>query len=144
MFGHTHPGRGLSAAVLALLACGEAKPEAPVVPLAPASDSVVAGIGEIGEGAWLGGNRWAVLAPAHDAVAIADLSSHQVRPLGGRGAAEIRNPSTIFRAGDTLYVGDWSLRRTTLWSLDGHAVRAIPAPDALRGALPRARDAAGR
>ena len=102
MFGHTHPGRGLSAAVLALLACGEAKPEAPVVPLAPASDSVVAGIGEIGEGAWLGGNRWAVLAPAHDAVAIADLSSHQVRPLGGRGAAEIRNPSTIFRAGDTL------------------------------------------
>ncbi len=65
--------------------------------------------------------------------------------LGGRGAEEIRNPSTLFRAGDTLYVGDWGLRRTTLWTLDGQRDRRHSRhPMSLRGALPRARDAAGR
>lgn len=128
---------------MALPACG-AKPAAPVTRLAGPTDSVVTAFGEISDAAWLGRNRWAVLAPNDKAVAIADLTLHEVRRVGGRGAEEIRNPSTVFRSGDTLGVGDWGLRRSTLWTLEGHAVGRIPASDALRGALPRAGDGAGR
>ena len=68
--------------------------------------------------------------------------AREVAPLGG-GTKELRNPATAFVSGDTLHVGDWGLRRATLWTLDGKFVRAIPNPDGVRGALPRARDAAG-
>ena len=47
-------------------------------------------------------------------------------------------------AGDSLYVGDWGLRRTSIWSADGHLVRSIPAADVARGALPEGRDQGGR
>jgi hypothetical protein len=104
----------------------------------------VTSFGEISEAVWLASNRWAVLAPNDEAVAIADLDSNEVRRLGRGGAGEIRNPSTLFRSGDTLAVGDWGLRRSTLWTLEGRAVGAIPASDSPRGALPRAGDGAGR
>jgi hypothetical protein len=143
MFGHPRPA--LVAAIgLALLACGGAKPAAPVTVLGIPTDSVVTPFGDVSSAAWLGAERWAVLAPGDDAVAIADLNTHEVRRLGGRGAEEIRNPSTLFRAGDTLFVADWALRRTTLWTLQGKAVGAIPVSDAVRGVLPLARDASGR
>jgi hypothetical protein len=100
--------------------------------------------GAVTEAAWLGDDRWAVLASGDDAVAIADLTSHQLQKLGGRGAEAIRNPAALFRAGDTLFVNDWGLRRSTLWTLAGRAAGSMPASDALRGILPRARDAAGR
>ena len=142
MFDRPRPAL-VAALALALPACGGAKP-APVSRLAGPTDSVVTSFGEISEAAWLGRNRWAVLAPNDEAVAIADLASHEVRRLGGRGAEEIRNPSTLFRSGATLGVGDWGLRRSTLWTLEGRAVGTMPASDALRGALPRAGDGAGR
>ncbi len=41
-------------------------------------------------------------------------------------------------------MGDWGLRRTSRWALDGRFAGATPASDAVRGALPRARDAQGR
>lgn len=140
------PSRPLLAAALlfALPGCSGPKPEAPVTLLGAPSDSLVTSYGTVTEAAWLGDDRWAVLATGDDAVAIADLASHQIRKLGGRGAEEIRNPAAIFRAGDTLVVDDWGLRRSTLWSLDGRAAGTIPASDAMRGILPRARDAAGR
>jgi len=50
-------------------------------------------------------------------------------------AKELRNPSTLFRGGDTLYVGDWGLRRTSRWTLDGRFAGAVPASDAMRGVL---------
>ena len=143
MFGHSRPAL-VAAIALALPACGGAKPAAPITVLGAPTDSVVTPFGEISKAAWLGGERWAVLAAGDDAVAIADLGAHDVRRLGGRGSEEIRNPSTLFRAGDTLFVGDWALRRTTLWTLQGKAIGAIPAPDAVRGVLPVARDASGR
>jgi hypothetical protein len=143
MFGHPRPSLA-AAIVLALLACGGGKPAAPVTVLGSPTDSVVTPVGEVSKAAWLGGERWAVLAPGNDAVAIADLGTHEVHRLGGRGAEEIRNPATLFRGGDTLFVGDWALRRTTLWTLQGKAVGAIPASDAVRGSLPLARDEAGR
>jgi hypothetical protein len=92
---------------------------------------------------WLGGNRWAVLAPTDDAAAIADFGTKALDPLGGRSSRALRNPSNLFVAGDTLYVGDWGLRRLTLWTPSGRLVRSIPAANAVRGTLPRARDQAG-
>jgi hypothetical protein len=146
MFGHLRAAIRLAAAAALASACGGAKSPAPVVRLGPATDSVMAPYTEISEGTWLGGRRWATLAAGEEVVAMVDLDAHEVGRLGGPGGglAELRNPATLFRAGDTLYVGDWGLRRTTLWTLDGRAIRAIPAPDALRGVLPRARDRQGR
>jgi hypothetical protein len=139
------PRLALAVALLfALPGCGGPKPGAPVTRLGAPSDSLVTSYGDVTEAAWLGDNRWAVLAAGDDAVAIADLTSHQLRKLGGRGAEEIRHPAGLFRAGDTLVVDDWGLRRSTLWTLQGRSAGAIPASDALRGILPRARDAAGR
>ncbi|MFL5514887.1 MAG: hypothetical protein ACJ8DJ_01945, partial [Gemmatimonadales bacterium] len=134
----------LPAATGLAIACGGPKAHAPVVRLGGVVDTVASSYTEVPEGIWLGGDRWAVLAPADQAVGIVDFGSRRVEPLGGAGGNELRNPSTLFRAGDTLYVGDWGLRRTTLWTLDARYVRSVPAADVLRGVLARARDGAGR
>jgi hypothetical protein len=76
-------------------------------------------------------------------VGVVDLGAGKVTPLGGENTKELRNPATTFVAEDTLHIGDWGLRRTTLWTLDGRLVRAVPSVDAARGALPHARDSAG-
>jgi hypothetical protein len=129
------------AAALLTSACGEKPPPAPVVTLAPTADTIPTTLSEVTSGAWLGGNRWALHAAPDEKVAIADAAGRTVATLGG--ARQLRNPSTLFRAGDTLYVGDWGLRRTSRWTLDGRFAGAEPVSDAVRGALPRARDAAG-
>jgi hypothetical protein len=135
------PHAAFAAALLAL-ACGEKPPPAPVVALAPAPDTLPTEFSEVTSGAWLGGSRWAILAAPDEKAAIADLAGRKVTPLGS--AKELRNPTTLFRTGDTLYVGDWGLRRTSRWTLKGGFAGAEPVSDALRGVLPRARDAAGR
>ncbi len=115
-----------------------------MVELRAGSDTVSTGYAEIADAAWLGGDRWAVVAPMDVTVGIVSLGTRRVFPLGGENTKEIRNPSTVFIVGDTLYVGDWGLRRVGLWSLDGRLVRAVPAPASTRGALPEGRDQAGR
>jgi hypothetical protein len=141
-----HPHALLAAAAFLAAACGEQqRVPAPVVTLGPAADTLSTTLSEATAGAWLGGDRWAVLSAPDERVEIADLGTRTVAPLGaGAGAKVLRNPSTLFRAGDTLYVGDWGLRRTSRWTLDGRFAGAVPAGDAVRGVLPRARDAAGR
>ena len=52
-------------------------------------------------------------------------------------------PFHLFRTGDSVYVADWARRRLTSWSLTGEYGAAFPAPEVLRGALPRERDAGG-
>ncbi len=131
------------ATALVLLGCSGPKLAAPVVELPNSPDTASAPYAEVSEGAWLGGERWAVLAPPDETVGIVDFASRKVAPLGGPKSRDIRNPATAFRQRDTLYVGDWGLRRTTLWTLDGRLVRFVPAADAARGVLPRARDSAG-
>jgi hypothetical protein len=129
------------AAVL-VSACGEKPEPAPIVTLSPAVDTVQTTLSEASGGAWLGGARWALLAAPDERVAIVDAKTGSITRLGG--PEQLRNPSTLFRAGDTLYVGDWGLRRTSRWTLDGRLVGTVPASDVVRGVLPRARDAAGR
>ena len=127
-----------------LAACGDRPPPAPVVELSAGPDTVPTGYAGIADAEWLGGSRWAVVAPLDVTVGMVDLGAREVTPLGGEGTKEIRNPSTVFATGDTLYVGDWGLRRITLWSLEGRRLRAVPAPARARGALPEERDEAGR
>jgi hypothetical protein len=133
------PSRG--AVLLALsAACSSSKPGVPVTEVSATGDTLVTDYSDVVDAAWLGGNRWAVLAQADNAVGVADFGTRKVAPLGG--SRELRNPAHLFAAGDTLFVGDWGLRRLSLWTPAGRLVRSIPAPSALRGALPRARDAA--
>jgi hypothetical protein len=138
------PSHALLGAALLLAACGEKRPPAPVVTLAPPADTVPTTLSEITSGAWLGGDRWALLAPADEQVAIADLRTRAVTPLDTDRGKRLRNPSTLFRAGDTLYLGAWGIRQISRWTLDGRFAGATPAPNALRGVLPRDRDGAGR
>jgi hypothetical protein len=128
----------------ALAACGSGAPPAPVVELPPATDTLPTPYSEVTEAAWLDGNRWAVLAPAEGAVGIADFRAKTIARLGGTKSKDLRNPSSLFVSADTLYVGDWGLRRLILWTPEGRMVRSIPASDAARGRLPHARDRAGR
>jgi hypothetical protein len=115
-----------------------------VIELAASGDTLITSFSEVTEAAWLGGNRWAVLAPQDNSVGLADFGARRVTLLGGAASRDLRNPSSLFTSGDTLYVGDWGLRRLTLWTKSGRLARAVPAPDRLRGALPRARDASTR
>jgi hypothetical protein len=141
-----HPTARLAAppALLILLACGKPAPPAPVVQLEPSTDTVTTGYADVVDGVWLGGDRWAVVAPLDVAVGIVEPGAHRVASLGGARGKELRNPAEVFLAGDTLYVSDWGLRRTSLWTLGGALARVVPGAAAVRGALPQERDAAGR
>jgi hypothetical protein len=140
--------RGSSPALLLLLAgllsaCGSTDQSTEVVNVSVAGDTLLTSYGEVAEAVWLGADRWAVLAQPEEAVAIADFERRVTRQVGTNDE-QVRNPSTIFFAEDTLYVGDWGLRRLSLWGPSGRLVRTIPAPAVARGTLPQARDSVGR
>ncbi|MGH7561006.1 MAG: hypothetical protein ACRENB_08295, partial [Gemmatimonadales bacterium] len=89
--------------------------------------------------------RWVVVAPDFDTVLLADVAGRTTAPLAGPAArGALLHPITVFTVADTIYIGDWGRRRTTVWAADGSLLDSIPAPDALRGVLPEARDAAGQ
>ena len=123
--------------------CDGAQAPVQTVDLPPARDTVVVAWVEVTDAVWIGGSRWAVIAPQDRAVTVVDFDTGKSHPLGGTAAREIDQPFHIFRSGDSLFVADWLRRRTTVWSLTESFSGAVPAADALRGALPRQRDAAG-
>ena len=123
-------------------ACGEDEQDTHVVELPTSGDTVTTNDSDVTGAAWLGGDRWAVLAAPNETAAIADFSSGTLRSLGK--GADLKSPTTLFVAGDSLYVGDWGLRRTTVWTLAGRLARSFPSSDAARGSLPLARDLQGR
>jgi hypothetical protein len=127
-----------------LAACGASEPAPVVVQLTPAGDTLATPYGEVSEAVWLGGERWAVLAQPEELVAIVDFDRRRSARLARPNTRDLGNPSNIFFAEDTLYIGDWGLRRLSLWNLSGRLARWIPAPAAVRGTLPRARDTTGR
>lgn len=124
-------------------ACGPGtQPPPPSATLRAPADTVPLTDTEIADALWLGGDRWAVLVPQAHAVRIVDFATHRATLLG-RPGKDYAEPFSLFRAGDTLYVGDWGMRRVTGWSADGKLVSTLEAPAPFRGALPRARDASG-
>ena len=139
-------GRRLPAiALIAAAACGSGKAkEVPQVTFAYPSDTVLTRYVNVPGAAWLGDGRWVVVAGEYNEAAIVDFGLKAARALGGKGEAELRNPYAVFASGDTAYVADWALRRVTLWTAGGKLVGSILPVNALKGALPAARDAAGQ
>jgi hypothetical protein len=127
-----------------LPACGATKHDPVIVELTTTGDTLPTSYSDVTTAAWLGGNRWAVVAPEDNAAAIADFGSKAVSPLGARSPKALQNPSAVFVSSDTLYVTDWGLRRLTLWTRDGRLVGSLAAPSSVRGALPEARDRSGQ
>ncbi len=134
-------------AVLTVLTAGCGPPPAVAPPeesLAFPSDTLEAGWGNLPVAAALSGGRWAVVASDWDAAVVADFDRKVISPLGGPGQKAYLHPAAVFTFGDTIYLSDWGKRRATVWTADGKLVDSIPAPDALRGSSPRARDGAGQ
>jgi hypothetical protein len=138
------PSRLLATLCAALvLACGQSRPAAPVLELPTSGDTITTRDSDVTGAAWLEGDRWAILAAPNETAAIVDFSDRAIKPLGGGRSKDLRNPTTLFVAQDSLYIGDWGHRRTTVWTPAGRLIRSIPTSDAVRGALPRARDSKG-
>lgn len=89
-------------------------------------------------------STWVVLGIEEGAVLVADFAAGSVTPFSGITPEAVPGATGLFGAGDTIFVADWGLRRVTAWTPEGERVDAVPAPDALRGAFPRARDGAGQ
>src|SRR5574340_157022 len=130
-------------ALLVLTACAPAEVHRAPVRLTPAGDTLHVPFSEITAAAWLGGERFALLSAPDDAVALVDFDTRRVQTLGA-GTGQLQHPASLFTLGDSVFTGDWGLRRITVWNRDGLLVRNIPADTAARGALARAVDAAGR
>lgn len=137
------PVRLLLGLSVLLAACPAPKPAVVAWNLEPTGDTIVAPYGDVTTAVWLDGTRWAVIAPQDRAVSVADFAKHALSPFTPVQAKELKQPFHLFRAGDSLYITDWLMRRLTSWSLAGAIGSAMPAVDALRGALPRDRDASG-
>lgn len=129
---------------LALAACGgpAAPPSGESLPLP--SDTLVGPWANLPVAAWAGDGRWAVVAGDFDAAVIADFTTRMLTPLGGAGQKAYLHPFAAFAVGDTVYLSDWGRRRATVWTAAGKLLDSLPAADPLRGAYPRARDAAGQ
>lgn len=132
--------------LLTLLAACQAGPSGPPPTYAAqaASDTLMAPVVNVSHAVALSGERWALLGIEEATVLEADFTAGTVAPFPGITAAEVPGATMLFGSGDTIFVGDWGLGRVTAWTVDGRRVDAIPSPAALRGAFPRARDAAGQ
>jgi hypothetical protein len=123
------------------LACTEPAP-IPSALVALTADTLRVPFAEITAGAWLGGDRYAVVSPADAQVALVDFASGSVTMIGA-GTTELQHPSGLFALADTVFIADWGKRRITAWTADGRMVRAIPSSDVARGGLPQAIDRRG-
>lgn len=131
-------------AAVAVLACKEPPPPPQVLTVAPTTDTLVVSAVSVPAAVPLSDASWAVLAAEEAEVRVADFAAKSVKPFPGMTPAEVPHPSVLLGIGDTLVVGDWGLRRFTAWTLATPRLEAWPVPDAIRGAFPHARDAAGQ
>ncbi len=143
---HRHQLRFVTILLGSAAACAGPPPPPPdyASEPAPTSDSLVLPVVSVTAAVPDGDNRWVLLAPDEGKVFIADFGRDSITPYPGISKAAVPHPSALFGAGDTIFVGDWGLRRVTSWTEAGKQVAAWPMPDVLRGALPRDRDAAGQ
>jgi hypothetical protein len=136
--------RTLLLAVFAV-ACTTPDEDTPPVDIGPATHTLRLEFIEATGGAWLGGDRFAVVSPADNRVALVDFDSATVALLdGGSGSRELEHPAAIFALGDTLFVADWGKRRVTAWAGGRGLARVIPSSEIARGTLPQAIDGQGR
>jgi hypothetical protein len=132
--------------LLALAAGCDSAPRTPPpsYPAEAAIDTLVAAVAAVAQAVRRSDGTWVLLAPQELQVIVADFAADTVRPHPGITPEMVPGATMLFASGDTIFVGDFGLRRVTAWLSDGRRVDAMPTPDALRGAIPRARDAAGQ
>jgi hypothetical protein len=130
--------------LLGLAACGDPPVAPPTFAAGPAADTVIVPVRYISDAVPRADGSWVVLGTEEFEVLVVDFEAGSVTPHPGMTRAEIPGATVLLAAGDTLWVGDWGLRRMTAWLPDGRRVDAVPTPEQLRGAFPRARDAAGQ
>jgi hypothetical protein len=137
--------RAALAAVLIAAACGAPRPQVPTTDLQPTGDTLLTPYAEVTDAAWLSGDRWVAVAPGEGVLLVADLAARSAKPVPAVIGTKriLGQPFAVFRAGDSLFVADWSLHRATILSLQLKPVGAIPSSSALRGVLPRGRDGEG-
>jgi hypothetical protein len=128
--------------IFGALACTEPAP-IPSATLALTADTLRVSFDEIAEGAWLGGDRYAVVSPADNAVALVDFAARTVAWVGA-GRNELEHPATLFALAETLFIADWGRRRVTAWTGPDRIAREITSSAVARGGLPRAIDGRGR
>lgn len=132
-------------AILLLAACAKPLPPPPEFAAAPTADTILVPVVTVAQAAPLSDGRWVLLAPVEGKVEIADFAAKTATPFPGITAKAVPGPTSFFPLGDTIVVSDWGLRRFSAWVVGAtQPLAAWPAPDALRGAYPQARDAAGR
>lgn len=133
-------------AALALFAGCETQPRAmpPSHAAVPTGDTLIAPVVAISQAVRRPDGSWALLAPQELQVLVADFEADTVMPHPGITTETVPGATMLFGVADTIFVGDFGLQRVTAWLPDGRRVDAVPTPDALRGAFPRARDAAGQ
>jgi len=130
---------------IAAAACGGGPPPPPPSYAAtPAVDTLVAPVTHVSDMFRRPDGTWVLLGAAELQVMVADFDRDTIMPYPGITSEEVPGATVLIGAGDTTWVGDFGLRRVTAWLPDGRRVDAVPTPDALRGAFPRARDAAGQ
>jgi hypothetical protein len=132
----------LTGALLLSIGCGSGDAPTPEIALVPAG-TIQTSLYEATAGAWLGGDRWAVISPSDQRVVVLDFGELSPSDLGRGMKQPFGGPFALFTMGDSLYVADWALRRLTVWRLDGSYAAAGPTPGNTRGYLPSARDVAG-
>lgn len=138
-----------SSRLLPLLLLGAACQAAPSPPpptyvAEPIGDTLMAPVVNVAHAVAQPDQQWALLGIEEGTVLRADFGAGTVARYPGITADEVPGAAMLFGNADTIYVGDWALQRVTAWTRDGRRVDAIPTPDALHGAFPRARDAAGQ
>ncbi|MFN2316561.1 MAG: hypothetical protein ABR602_07730 [Gemmatimonadales bacterium] len=129
-----------------LAACAPTRPGADLTEewLGAAADTVLTPFGQVPRAAWMGPNRWLVVASDWDQAVVADFTTNSYAPLGSGPGTDYQNPADVFAAGDSLYLSDWGMRRVTVWTRDGQLGGAIDLPIEARVGFPKARDTAGR
>jgi hypothetical protein len=135
--------RSLLPLLAAAAACSGPKPPPPAVAVGATVDTLVVPAVEVTTAIAQPDGKWVLLAPIDNKLFIADFGAKTVVPAAGITATDVPHPITLIESGDTTIVSDWGLRRFTAW-VGGQRIAAWPAPEALHGAFPKARDAAGQ
>lgn len=127
-----------------LAACSEPARPIPALTATPGSDTLIVPVVHVSDAFPRPDRTWALLGIEEMAVYVADFAADTVRPHPGVNREEVPGAITLIGTGDTVFLGDYGLQRVTAWLPDGRRVDAVPMPIAVRGAHPRARDAAGQ
>ena len=132
-------------AAITLAACSGSKPvPAPDLALAATQDTLVLPFVLVSAAAPQSDGRWILLAPEEGAVLIADFASDTFHFHAASPTPPAPGPAVLIGFGDTIAVGNWSTHQFTTWLPGGVALDTSSVPQALAGAFPRGRDAAGQ